>query len=303
MTKWLLGGASGFLGSALRTRLATEGHQVVRLVRREPATAAEFRWDPAAGQIDDKALDDVDVVVNLSGVNLFTRLWTTARREQVLASRVDATATLATALARRADRTGERPALVSQSASGYYGGFAGPLPHTEDSPAAPDFAAQVCVQWEAATTPAAEAGVRVLILRSAPVLHRSGGSFQLMRLAWSAGLGATLGDGRQRMPIISLEDWLRGVLWLVDHSDAAGPYNLTIPTPTTNAEFSDALAETLHRPRVLKAPAFLLKTALGELSGQLLGDIYVVPQRLQDQGFAFTAPDVGSTIGSALHRS
>ena len=104
------------------------------------------------------------------------------------------------------------------------------------------------------------------------------------------------------MPIISLEDWLRAVLWLVDQSEAAGPYNLTIPTPTTNAEFSDALAEALHRPRVLKAPAFLLKTALGELSGQMLGDMYVVPQRLQDQGFRFRAPDVISTIDFALRR-
>jgi NAD dependent epimerase/dehydratase family enzyme len=104
------------------------------------------------------------------------------------------------------------------------------------------------------------------------------------------------------MPIISLEDWLRAVLWLVDQSEAAGPYNLTLPTPTTNAEFTDALADALHRPRMLKAPAFLLKTALGELSGQMLGDIYVVPQRLRDQGFRFTAPDVHSTIGSALHR-
>jgi uncharacterized protein len=300
--RWLLAGASGFLGSALRSRLATEGHQVVRLVRREPVTATEYRWDPAAGQIDDNALDDVDVVVNLSGVNLFTWIWTTARREQILSSRVDSTATLATALARRANRTGERPVLVSQSASGYYGGFAGPQPHTEDSPAAPSFAAQVCVQWEAATTSAAHAGVRVVVLRSAPVLDRSGSSFQLMWLAWSAGLGATLGDGRQRMPIISLEDWLRAVLWLVDQSEAVGPYNLTLPRPTTNAEFTDALAKALHRPRVLKAPAFLLKTALGELSGQMLGDSYVVPQRLQDQGFRFTAPDVHSAIGSALHR-
>ena len=300
--KWLLAGASGFLGSALRTKLADEGHEVVRLVRREPATATEFRWDPAAGRIDDKALDGVDVAVNLSGVNLFTWIWTTNRREQILSSRVDPTATLATALAERATQTAERPVLVSQSASGYYGGFAGSQPHTEDSPAAPDFAAQVCVQWEAATKPAVDAGVRVVILRSAPVLDRSGSSFRLMRLAWSAALGATLGDGRQHMPIISLEDWLRAVLWLADRSEAAGPYNLTIPTPTTNAEFSDTLAEALNRPRVLKAPAFLLKTALGELSGQMLGDMHVVPQRLQDQGFRFRAPDVISTIDFALRR-
>lgn len=301
--RWLLAGASGFLGSALRTRLADEGHQVVRLVRREPATATEFRWDPASGRIDGNALEGVDVVVNLAGVNLFTWVWTTARREQILASRVDSTATLATVLARRAVQQGHRPVFVSQSASGYYGGFSGPQPHTEDSPAAPDFAAQVGARWEAATKPAAAAGVRVVLLRSAPVLDRSGSSFRLMCLPWSLGLGATLGDGRQRMPIISLEDWLRAVFWLADQSEAAGPYNLTIPTPTTNAEFSNTLAEALHRPCVLKAPAFVLKTALGELSGQMLGDMYVVPQRLLDEGFRFTAPDVASTINEGLHRS
>jgi uncharacterized protein (TIGR01777 family) len=301
--KWLLAGASGFLGSALRTRLADEGHQVVRLVRREPATATEFRWDPAAGRIDGNALEGVDVVVNLAGVNLFTWVWTTARREQILASRVDSTATLATVLARRAVQQGHRPVFVSQSSVGYYGGFVHQDPRTEDSPAAPDFAAQVCVRWEAATRPAADAGVPVVTVRSAPVMDRSGSAFLLAYLAWSAGLGAVLGDGRQRMCVVSLDDYLRAVLWLANRPGATGPYNVTIPTPTTNAEFSDTLARALHRPRVLKVPAFLLKTALDELSGQMLGDMWVVPQRLLDQGFRFTAPDVASTINEGLHRS
>jgi uncharacterized protein (TIGR01777 family) len=300
--RWLLAGASGFLGSALRARLAGEGHEVVRLVRREPASSTEFRWDPAAGRIDGNAFPGVDVVVNLAGVNLFTRPWTTSRREQILSSRVAPTATLATVLARRAAEFGHRPVFVSQSAIGYYGGVPRRDPHTEDSPAAPGFAAQVCVQWEARTRMAADAGVRVVILRSSPVLDRSGSSFRLMWLAWSAGLGATLGNGRQRMPMISLEDWLRAVRWLVDRPEATGAYNLTIPTPTTNAEFTDALAQALGRPRILRVPAVVLKAALGELSGQMLGDMYVVPQRLQDQGFSFSAPDVRSTIDFALRR-
>jgi NAD dependent epimerase/dehydratase family enzyme len=104
------------------------------------------------------------------------------------------------------------------------------------------------------------------------------------------------------MSVISLEDYLRAVLWLADRPGAVGPYNLTIPNPTTNAEFSDTLARALGRPRVLKVPAFLLRAGLGELSGQMLGDMYVVPQRLQDQGFRFRAPDVSSTIDFALRR-
>jgi uncharacterized protein (TIGR01777 family) len=300
--KWLLAGASGFLGKALRVRLASEGHEVVRLVRREPATSTEFRWDPYAGEVDPDAFAGVDAVVNLAGVNLLTRRWTTSRREQTLSSRVATTGTLATALAERAAKYGERPVFVSQSATGYYGTVAGEHPHTEDSPAAPDFAAQVCVQWEAPTRIAAEAGVRVVVLRAAPVLDRSGSSFRLMHLAWSCGLGATLGNGKQWMPIVALSDWLGAVQWAADSPHATGAYNVTIPEPTTNVEFTDELARALHRPRFLVAPEVVLRPALGERVGQMVGDIYVVPRRLTEHGFVFGAPDVASTVAAALHK-
>jgi uncharacterized protein len=298
--RWLLAGASGFLGSALRDRLAGEGHEVVRLVRREPATSTEFRWDPYAGEVDPAAFAGVDAVVNLTGVNLFTRRWTTSRKEQILSSRVETTATLATTMAQRAAEHGERPVFISQSATGYYGTVAGAQPHTEDSPPAADFAAQVCVQWEAPTRVAAEAGVRVVVLRSAPVLDRRGSSFRLMHLAWSCGLGATLGDGRQWMPIIALSDWLGAVQWAADTPHAAGAYNVTIPEPTTNREFTDELARALHRPRFLAAPGVILRPALGERAGQMIGDMYVVPKRLAEHGFVFGAPDVTSTVAAAL---
>jgi uncharacterized protein (TIGR01777 family) len=300
--KWLLAGASGFLGNALRVRLASEGHEVVRLVRREPAARSEFRWDPYAGEVDPAAFAGVDAVLNLAGVNLYTRPWTTSRREKIVASRAQTTGTLARALAERVAKHDERPVFLAQSATGYYGVVSGQRPHTEESPAGPDFAAQVCVQWEAPARIAADAGVRVVVLRAAPVLDRSGGSLQLMRLAWSCGLGAKLGNGAQRMPMISLEDYLRAVLWLAGNSAASGPYNLTIPEPTTNAEFTDALARALRRPRVLAAPEVALRTALGELADIFLGDTYVVPERLTEAGFTYGAPDVNSTIAVALHR-
>ena len=301
MSRWLLAGASGFLGSALRVRLATEGQEVVRLVRREPATATEFRWDPDTGHLDPAALDGVDVVVDLAGAPVFTRPWTAARRQLLLSSRVATTGTLARALALQAAR-GPAPALLQASGISWYGGASGPQPATEDSPPAEDFLAQVTVQWEAANTPALDAGVRTVILRTSPVLDRTGGPFLPMRLAWSAGLGTTLGSGRQRMPMISLEDYLGVVRWAAGTATASGPYNLTIPRPATNAEFTDALAAALHRPRLLKAPAVVLRRALGELSGQLLGDTYVVPARLTGDGYVFRAPDVQSTIAAALGR-
>jgi NAD dependent epimerase/dehydratase family enzyme len=133
-------------------------------------------------------------------------------------------------------------------------------------------------------------------------LDRSGSSFQLMRLAWSCGLGATLGNGRQRMPVVALSDWLGAVQWAADIPHAAGAYNVTIPEPTTNAEFTDVLARTLHRPRLLAAPEVVLRTGLGERAGQMVGDIYVVPRRLTEHGFVFGAPDVTSTVAAALHK-
>ena len=298
--KWLLAGASGFLGKALRVRLASEGHDVTRLVRREPATSTEFGWDPERGEIDPAALDGVEAVVNFGGVGVFNSPWTQRRREGILSSRVHATQTVSEAIAARPE--GRRPVLIQGSGIARYGTVANPEPFTEDDLAAADFLAQVTVQWEAATRAATEAGARTVFLRTSPVMDRSGGAFALMKLAWSAGLGAVIGSGRQHMPMISLDDYLGVVQWAADTPHAAGPYNLTLPVPTTNAEFTDELARQLHRPRVIKAPAVVLRTALGELSGQLLGDIYAVPERLQAAGYRFYYPDVSATIAAALHR-
>lgn len=299
--RYLLAGASGFLGTALRTRLAEDGHEVVRLVRREPATATEFGWDPEAGTVDSAAFAGVDVVVSLSGAGVADRPWTPARRRLILTSRTRPSGTLARALADLPD--GSRPrALISASGISVYGTEPSSAPHTEASPPGTDYLAGVVVAWEAAAQPAVDAGLRVVLLRTSPVLHASGGAFRLMRLAWSAGLGAKLGDGRQRMPMVALEDFLRAVVWAAENEQAAGPYNLTIPDPTTNAEFSDALAAALGRPRVLAAPAFVMRRALGQLAEQLVGDLYVVPERLLAGGYRFVAPDVRSTIASALRR-
>jgi NAD dependent epimerase/dehydratase family enzyme len=140
----------------------------------------------------------------------------------------------------------------------------------------------------------------VVLIRTSPVLDHSGGSFPVMKLAWSLGAGAELGDGRQRMPMISLEDYLGIVQWAAATPTASGPYNATIPQPATNAEFTEALARAVRRPRLLRAPSGVLRRVLGEQAEQLLGDMYIVPQRLTDQGFRFTDTDVYSTVASAL---
>jgi uncharacterized protein len=293
--RFLLAGASGFLGTALRARLASEGHEVVRLVRREPATGTEFRWRPDQGELNRGALAGVDVAVNLCGAGVADRPWTKRRRALLRSSRLNPGQTLATAVAES-----DVPLLVQASGIAWYGTAFSSEPHTEESPPGEDFLARLVVDWEASAQPAVDAGKRVVWLRTSPVLDRSGGAFTPMRLAWSAGLGAILGNGRQRMPIISLRDYLAVMEWIVATPEARGPYNLTIPEPATNAEFTTALATELHRPRFLRAPAPVLRALAGDLAEQLLGDNYVIPRRLTDQGFVFTAPDVRTTVRAAL---
>ncbi|HEY5783306.1 MAG TPA: TIGR01777 family oxidoreductase [Microlunatus sp.] len=295
-----MAGASGFLGTALRVRLASEGHEVVRLVRREPGSATEFEWDPDAGTIADSVLDDVDAVVNLCGVGIADRPLTTKRKEIVRSSRINSTRTLAGALVARLALTGSAPALLQASATGYYPTEGSEQPLTEDQGPGPAWIAQVVAEWEATAQPAADAGVRVVWLRTSPVIDSSGGLFPVMKRAWSLGAGAKLGDGTQHMPLIQLDDYVRFVLWAAEHPEASGPYNLTLPRPTTNSEFTDELAAQLHRPRFLRAPNAVLRTVLGDFADQLLGDVWLLPQQALAQGFEFRSPDAVTAIKSAL---
>ena len=273
---------------------------MVRLVRRQPGAGTESQWDPDAGRIDPSVLDDVEVVVNLSGVGIADRPLTTKRRELVRSSRTGPTRTLATALADRLAATGSAPTLIQSSASGFYPTAGTDQPMTETDAAGRGWIADLVAEWEAAARPAADAGVRVVWMRTSPVLDTSGGLFPLMRRAWSLGAGAKLGAGTQHMPLVQLGDYLRFVLWAAENPQASGPYNLTLPQPTTNAEFSDELARQLRRPRLFTAPKVVLSTVLGDFADQLLGDVWLVPQRATDQGFGFLAADVQTAIRFSL---
>jgi uncharacterized protein (TIGR01777 family) len=248
--------------------------------------------------VDEAAFEGVDVAVNLGGVPVAPLPWTKSRREEILSSRVNTTRTIAQGLAACAG-SGRRT-LIQQSGIARYGTTSNAVPYTEDSPAAPDYLAQMTTRWEAATQAAADAGVRVVVLRTSPVMDSSGGAFPFIKLGWWCGLGATLGDGSQRMPMISLRDYVAVVQWAGTNEDASGPYNLTLPQPTSNAEFTDALAAALHRPRFLRVPIVIIRTGLGELAEQIVADQYVIPQRLITDGFVFGDPTVEDTVTSAL---
>ncbi|HUQ00311.1 MAG TPA: TIGR01777 family oxidoreductase [Aeromicrobium sp.] len=295
--KIVVGGASGFLGSSLVEHLRAAWHDVVRLVRQSETAPDASVWDPAAGVVDQALIDSADVVINLSGEPIShwppTKRW----QEELLASRLGATTTLATAIA----RSPRPPALLSASGMSAYGADRGDEILTEESAPGDGFLAEVVHAWEGATRAAADAGSRVCLLRTTLALHRSGGVLKPQLPAFKLGLGAKLGSGRQYMSLLSRDDWVSAVAFLVGRDDLSGPFNLGIPADVTNGEFSDAVAAALGRKRRLAAPEIALRLGAGPVADDLLGSLRIKPNALIDAGFTFAHPDLATSIDAALH--
>ncbi|MFC0628270.1 epimerase [Kribbella deserti] len=329
MSKYLLAGSSGFLGTALTKDLSADGHEVVRLVRRTPRRPDEIRWDPAAGELDPSALDGVDVVINLAGANI-GRPWTPTYKAVLRESRVTTTATLARAIAARAATTGgaaghsagensttdatsdagaggadqapKLPAFLVQSGTGAYGKDRGDEVLTETATTGDGFLAELTRLWSGAADPAREAGARVAVLRTAVVLDSQGPAFQLLSLPFRLGLGGRLGSGTQYFPVISLTDWIRAVRFVADHDELSGPINLGVPNPPTNAELTKSLASALHRPSIVPVPAIAMKAIVGEFAWELLGSKRAEPAALLDAGFTFNDATIDSVLAAALQK-
>jgi len=293
--KYVLAGASGFLGTALARDLTAEGHQVIRLVRRPATKPDELRWDPARGELDPSALGDPDVLVNLAGANI-GRPWTPAYKNVFRESRVSTTSTLA-AVAAQLER---RPVLITQSGVGGYGKDCGDRILTEDSELGEGFLSDVVRLWESALEPARAAGCRVAALRTGVVLDGKAPAFRLLSLPFRLGVGGRLGPGTQYFPVVSLTDWLRAVRFVAEHETISGPVNVTLPTPVTNQQFTHDLATALHRPAVIPVPAFLMKAALGEFAWELIGSKRALPTRLEATGFTFHHPTSPAALAAAL---
>lgn len=292
----VIGGASGFLGAPLVDHLRQRGHEVTTLVRRT-AGPGESWWKPSDGLIDQTLVDEADAVINLSGSPISQWPRTPARKREILASRVESTATLARAIA----AAPSPPAFLSGSAIGWYGTDRGDEELTEDTAAGPGFLAEVAQRWEEAAAPAVEAGARVAYLRTGIVMDRSGGALKLMLVPFRLGLGARLGDGRQYFSTISRRDWVAAVTHVLE-GDLSGPVNLAIPDDVTNRDFTRTLAATVHRPAVLAAPAFAIRLALGGLADDLLGSLRVRPRALMDDGFSFADPGIDRVLRTGLGR-
>ncbi len=287
----VIAGSSGLIGTALVSDLRSAGHEVRRLVRRAPAAPDERGWDPPAEHVDAGTFDGVDAVVNLNGVGIADRLWTSARKQLVRDSRNVPTEVLAAAVAEHGV-----PAFLSGSAVGYYGD-AGSHEIDETAPSGHGFLAEVCRDWEAATQQAKAAGARVVLLRTGLVLSPAGGLLGKLRPLYKSFLGGRLGTGTQYMPWISLDDEVGAIRFAVEHDSVTGPLNLTGPTPVTNTEFTSALASAVSRPTSIPVPSFAIKGVLGAMGEEmLLFGQRAVPAKLHSTGYQFRHHLLGEAL-------
>jgi uncharacterized protein (TIGR01777 family) len=298
--KIFVSGATGLMGSALSVDLAAAGHTVYRLVRdRRMATGGNVYWNPAAGELDTAALADADAVVNLAGESIAGGRWTAKQKEAILRSRVDGTRTIAGALAQP---NGRPKILVNASAIGYYGNRGDEL-LVESSPSGSgDFLSDVCRQWEAATEPAAQAGVRVVAVRFGVVLSTEGGALAKMLFPFRMGAGGKVGSGRQFLSWIALDDAVDAVIACLTNDALCGPVNLVAPRPVTNYEFTKTLGRVLRRPTILPLPALAARLAFGQMADELLlASQRVQPAKLLAAGYTFRYPDLEAALVRVLH--
>lgn len=281
----LITGGTGLIGRALCRALLAAGHELTVLSRR-PDNVARLCGENvnAISSLEQWSSDRVfDAVINLAGEPIIGALWTAPQKNRIWTSRVDFTETLVQCIAKARQKP---KVLLSGSAVGFYGD-SNDASFDETSPAANDFPAQLCKAWENAAEEATNHEVRVCLLRTGIVLDHAGGMLAKMLWSFKRGLGARLGDGKQWLSWIHLQDYVAIVLQLLEDSKAQGPYNLTAPAPVSNAEFTKTLASVLKRPCFLIAPAFLLKFILGEMAVLLIGGQRVLPKRVLDLPYSF----------------
>jgi uncharacterized protein len=299
--KIIVSGSSGLVGTALIDSLRPDGHSIGRLVRSGSAATADatsqmIRWEPPTGSIDLAAMEGADAVVHLAGASVAGGRWTASRKQLLRQSRVEATRHLVAGLG----KLKQKPhVLVSASAIGYYGNRSDEQ-LTEMSAPGNDFLAQLCRDWETEAAKAEHEGIRVVMLRFGIILAPHGGALQQMLRPFRLGVGGRLGNGRQWMSWITLEEVVGVIRYAMEKDSARGPMNTVAPNPVTNAEFTSVLAGVLHRPALLPAPRFALGLALGEMAGALLASQRVYPERLGALGYTFRHPQLKEALGVIL---
>ena len=280
----LVSGSHGLVGKALIRSLTTDGHDIVRLVRGKPAGAAEIEWHPDDGRIDAAALEGLDAVVHLAGESIASGRWSDEKKRAIRDSRVKGTALLSDALA----RLSLPPSVfVSASAIGYYGDRGDEL-LTETSAPGKDFLSSVCVEWEQATRPAVEKGIRTVNARFGIILDANEGALAKMLMPFRMGVGGRFGNGKQWMSWIAIEDVVNGLKFVITGASISGPVNFVAPNPVMNSEFTKTLGRVLSKPTLFPVPAFGARLAFGEMADALLlSSQRVKPGVLEESGFQF----------------
>ena len=284
-------GASGLIGGALVAHLKSEGHTVQKLVRRSTVAPDEIAWNPQDGTVDLSALEGIDAVIHLAGAGVGDKRWTKKYRAEILNSRLLGTTTIAKAVA-----TVKPKVFISASAMGWYG-ETGNRAVTENDRAGDDFLSAVCREWESAADLAGD--IRTVKLRTGLVLDPTGGALGKMIPLFRFGLGGKLGSGKQWWSWITLHDVVRAITFAMQNP-IAGPINLTTPNPSTNQEFTAALARAMHRPALFPVPAIALKIAFGGFSDEMLGSKKVLPEGLLASGFTFDYPHLSGALSALV---
>ena len=295
--KVLISGSSGLIGTALIRSLESSDHSVTRLVRPNSARVSDsIAWDPVSGSLDARRLEGFDAAVHLSGENVASGRWSADQKARIRDSRVRSAELLANALA---GLDSPPKVFACASATGYYGDRGDEI-LTEDAAPGSDFLADVSVEWENATAPASDAGIRVANMRISVVLTAAGGMVATVGPIFKLGLGGRLGSGAQYLSWISREDIIRAMEWILDRDDLSGPVNLCSPNPVTNSEFTRTMGRILRRPALFPVPGFALRITQGEITDMLLASVRAAPTKLSTSGFEFRHPDLEDALRWAL---
>jgi uncharacterized protein len=295
-----ISGSTGLIGSALVESLRSDGHRVRRLVRSQTGTRSQHvTWNPATGTLDPQALADVDAVVNLAGENIGER-WSREKKRKIRDSRVKGTRLLASTLGRLSPPP---RVMLSASGVGVYGDRGDELLDEESPAGQGDFMAEVGREWEAATEPAEQAGVRVVKTRFGVVLSPKGGALPRMLTPFRFGVGGRIGSGKQWMSWIALPDLVSALRFAIRNTALEGAVNVTSPNPVTNADFAATLGEVLRRPALIPVPAPALRLVYGEMAEvTLLASQRMYPGRLLAAGFSFRYPELADALRAVLDR-